>query len=197
VSLKDWKSLVWQEDEKEPAKPQPVIQKTGNPNVDYQIQREASVIPQAPNPSYDLLLAKTNFDSTDVGVTFHKYYDRLTRIKDEQQRVATALDLAANDGVDRQRVIQAFQQIEARLKSEIQEFNATTDHMREETMVKKGAQVRDNESKIAELQRWNEDLRKEVETAKQKIGKVKGDFDAAVQRRISELHAQKQSFTGE
>lgn len=192
MSLKDIKDALWTSDDRTPPPvPQPPV---SAPLVTA--PRPAQPVSTAANPAYDALLAKTNFDTTDVGVIYHKYYDRLSRITDEKQRVSTALDLAMADGVDISKITAAFDQLEKRLQSETDAFNNLCDVRMKETYFDPKQQADDLAGKIAELENQEKEIRAQLQPAVDRINFAKDRFQQAWVRRRDELKSQRDAFTG-
>lgn len=152
--------------------------------------------PSIANPAYDTLAARTRFEDTDAGKAYQKYYAKLTRITDEHQRRATAIDLAANDGVDAAKLVAAFDQLDTQLQAEADKFNAGCDaHMRDDYQKPKN-RVDEITAQIDRLQQEKAGIMATLQPALDKVTTVKAQFQSAWGRRSTELKQQRSLFTG-
>lgn len=147
-------------------------------------------------PIYGRLLDRTRFEDTDAGKVYAKYYAKLSRITDEGQRRATAIDLAASENVDRAAIVAAFDGLASRLQDESTNFSQASQARLQKECLDPGKRVAEIESQIAQLQQEKAKLEASIQPATDAIRAVEAQFDAAWKRRKQELDAEKASFIG-
>lgn len=192
MSLRDLaqKAGLWEGEGEEPATPPPQSRTV------VVVAPSLAPDPSITNPAYDTLVAHTRFEATDAGKVFQKYYDKLTRITDEHQRRATAIDLASNDGVDAAKLTAAFDQLEAQLQGQTDIFNKAADERLQRVYTEPKARLDAITAQIDQLKQEQLALQASLQPAYDKVTTVKAQFQSAWQRRSAELKQQRSLFTG-
>ena len=83
---------------------------------------------------YQRILAKTNFDSTQIAATIHKYLDPLVAIPslDERTRFKTAVIQAkAQEGLTKEKILATFDGLKVALQNEQESFTASAQATKE------------------------------------------------------------------
>ena len=153
---------------------------------------------------YQRILAKTNFDSTQVAATIHKYLDPLAAIPslDERTRFKTAVIQAkAQEGLSQEKILATFDGLKVALQNEQESFSssATATKQREiDDRQKKVQEVTDaiaqKQKEIAQLQQRLSDMTTELVGAQGKIQRAESQFTIAVQRRALEIDQEKAKY---
>jgi hypothetical protein len=153
---------------------------------------------------YQRILAKTNFDSTQVAVTIHKYLDPLSAIPslDERTRFKTAVIQAkAQEGLSQEKILATFDGLKVALQNEQESFanSAAATKQREiDDRQKKVQEVTDaiaqKQREIAQLQQRLSDVTTELVGAQGKIQRAESQFAIAVQRRALEIDQEKAKY---
>lgn len=191
MSLKDLaaKAGLWENDgEAPPAAPLA-------PPAQEIVARPVLPADSAANPIYDTLVAHTSFEGTDVGKVYAKYYAKLTRITDDHQRRATAMDLASNEGVDTGKLSATFDQLDGQLQAETDRFNAACDARMKSDFEEPKRRADDIATQVDRLKQEEVALRSALQPALDAISRKKAQFQAAWERRSAELRQQRSLFT--
>jgi hypothetical protein len=153
---------------------------------------------------YQRILAKTNFDSTQVAVTIHKYLDPLSAIPslDERTRFKTAVIQAkAQEGLSQEKILATFDGLKVALQNEQESFSASaaaTKQREIDDRQKKVQEVTDaiaqKQKEIAQLQQRLSDVTTELVGAQGKIQRAESQFAIAVQRRALEIDQEKAKY---
>lgn len=153
---------------------------------------------------YQRILAKTNFDTTQVAVTIHKYLDPLSAIPslDERTRFKTAVIQAkAQEGLSQEKILATFDGLKVALQNEQESFanSAAATKQREiDDRQKKVQEVTDaiaqKQKEIAQLQQRLSDVTTELVGAQGKIQRAESQFAIAVQRRALEIDQEKAKY---
>ena len=153
---------------------------------------------------YQRVLAKTNFDATQVAVTIHKYLDPLSAIPslDERTRFKTAVIQAkAQEGLSQEKILATFDGLKVALQNEQESFanSAAATKQREiDDRQKKVQEVTDaiaqKQKEIAQLQQRLSDVTTELVGAQGKIQRAESQFAIAVQRRALEIDQEKAKY---
>jgi vacuolar-type H+-ATPase subunit I/STV1 len=153
---------------------------------------------------YERILAKTNFDATQVAATIHKYLDPLVAIPslDERTRFKTAVIQAkAQEGLTKEKILATFDGLKVALRNEQESFtdSAQATKEREITDRQKRVQETTNEiarkqSEIAQLQLQLAEMTNELLGAQSKIQHAESQFALAVQRRTAEIDQEKAKY---
>jgi predicted nucleic acid-binding Zn-ribbon protein len=153
---------------------------------------------------YQRILAKTNFDTTQVAATIHKYLDPLSAIPslDERTRFKTAVIQAkAQEGLSQEKILATFDGLKVALQNEQESFanSAAATKQREiDDRQKKVQEVTDaiaqKQKEIAQLQQRLSDVTTELVGAQGKIQRAESQFAIAVQRRALEIDQEKAKY---
>lgn len=153
---------------------------------------------------YQRILAKTNFDSTQIAGTIHKYLDPLVAIPslDERTRFKTAVIQAkAQEGLTHEKILATFDGLKVALQNEQESFTASAQSTREREIADRQKRVQDatdeiarKQSEIAQLQQRLTEMTSELLGAQSKIQRAESQFAAAVQRRAAEIDQEKAKY---
>jgi predicted nucleic acid-binding Zn-ribbon protein len=153
---------------------------------------------------YQRILAKTNFDTTQVAATIHKYLDPLSAIPslDERTRFKTAVIQAkAQEGLSQEKILATFDGLKVALQNEQESFAASaaaTKQREIDDRQKKVQEVTDaiaqKQKEIAQLQQRLSDVTTELVGAQGKIQRAESQFAIAVQRRALEIDQEKAKY---
>lgn len=153
---------------------------------------------------YQKILAKTNFDSTQVAATIHKYLDPLSAIPslDERTRFKTAVIQAkAQEGLTQEKILATFDGLKVALQNEQESFSASaaaTKQREIDDRQKKVQEVTDaiaqKQREIGQLQQRLSEMTAELAGAQGKIQHAESQFVAAAQRRAREIDQEKAKY---
>jgi predicted nucleic acid-binding Zn-ribbon protein len=153
---------------------------------------------------YQRILAKTNFDSTQIAATIHKYLDPLAAIPslDERTRFKTAVVQAkAQEGLTQEKILATFDGLKVALRNEQESFTASAEATREREIADRQKRVQEatdeiarKQSEIAQLQQHLTEMTSELLGAQSKIQHAESQFDAAVRRRAAEIDQEKARY---
>ena len=153
---------------------------------------------------YQRILAKTNFDSTQIAATIHKYLDPLAAIPtlDERTRFKSAVIQAkAQEGLTHEKILATFDGLKVALQNEQESFTASAQSTREREIADRQKRVQETtdeiarkQSEIAQLQQRLTEMTSELLGAQSKIQRAESQFAAAVQRRAAEIDQEKAKY---
>lgn len=153
---------------------------------------------------YQRILAKTNFESTQVAVVIHKYLDPLVAIPslDERTRFKTAVIQAkAQEGLTQEKILATFDGLKVALQNEQESFAALAQATRQRDIVDRQKHVQETsnaiaqkQKEIAELQQKLAAMTTELSGAQGKIQHAESQFAIAVQRRAAEIDREKAKY---
>jgi len=153
---------------------------------------------------YQRILAKTNFNATQVAATIHKYLDPLSSIAslDERTRFKTAVVQAkAQEGLSQEKILATFDGLKVALQNEQESFAASaaaTKQREIDDRQKKVQEVTDaiaqKQKEIAQLQQRLTDVTNELVGAQGKIQRAESQFTIAAQRRALEIDQEKAKY---
>jgi len=153
---------------------------------------------------YQRILAKTNFEATQVCATIHKYLDPLSAIPslDERTKFKTAVIQAkAQEGLSQEKILATFDGLKVALQTEQESFanSAAATKQREiDDRQKKVQDVTDaiaqKQKEIAQLQQRLSEVTTELVGAQGKIQRAESQFAIAVQRRALEIDQEKAKY---
>src|SRR5580692_1102953 len=153
---------------------------------------------------YQRILAKTNFNATQVAATIHKYLDPLSAITalDERTRFKTAVVQAkAQEGLTQEKILATFDGLKVALQNEQESFTASAQATREREIADRQKRVQEatdeiarKQSEIAQLQQHLTEMTGELLGAQSKIQRAESQFAAAVQRRAAEIDQEKAKY---
>ena len=197
--------------EEEPPKPEqhipapaaPVFSMPVNsPTVDgasspasYALPIDAGVVPDN-DAVYQTLLSKTDFESTPAAATIHKFLDPLKAIPDtvmpSNVKFKTAvIQATAQAGLTEDGILGTFDTLKAKLQQEHDAFGQKAQQFSAREVTGRQDQIQKITEQITELQQELARLSNELVDAQGKSTHAQSQFEAAVQRRASELEQQK------
>jgi hypothetical protein len=165
------------------------------PPVSYASPIESGVVPDN-DAVYQTLLAKTDFESTTTAGTIHKFLDPLKAIPDTVMptnvKFKTAvLQASAQAGLSEEGILGTFDSLQAKLQHEKDAFGDKAQLFTGKEITGRQDQIQKITDQITQLQQELARLSNELVDAQGKGAHAQSQFDAAVQRRSSELEQQK------
>ncbi|MGO9340190.1 MAG: hypothetical protein ACLPY1_22065 [Terracidiphilus sp.] len=162
---------------------------------------DAGVVPDS-DSVYQTLLTKTDFESTSAAATIHKFLDPLKAIPDTVMptnvKFKTAvLQASAQAGVTEDGILGTFDTLKAKLLQEKEAFGAKAQIFVAKEVKGRQDQIQKITEQITELQQELARLSNELVEAQGKSSRAQSQFDAAVQRRSSELEQQKALYASQ
>jgi hypothetical protein len=155
---------------------------------------------------YQRILAKTNFESTPVAATIHKYLDPLAAIPslDERTRFKTAVIQAkAQEGLTQEKILATFDGLKVALQNEQESFAASAQATRQREIADRQKRVQEatneitqKQKEIAQLQQQLSEMTAELAGAQSKIQRAESQFGVAAQRRAAEIDQEKAKYLG-
>jgi hypothetical protein len=161
----------------------------------------SSVVPD--EAVYQKILHQTDFDTTDVGKTVHKYYDALEGAGlDPNTQFKSALKQAAKlEGITPDKVLATFDSLKAALQAEGDRFSKICDTQSQREVVgrqTKLQQISDSiaqlQAQIADLQTQHTQISAELVDAHGSVANATTQFQLAATRRSQEIDQQKAQF---
>jgi len=153
---------------------------------------------------YQKILAKTNFESTQVAATIHKYLDPLSAIPslDERTRFKTAVVQAkAQEGLTQEKILATFDGLKVALQNEQESFASSAQSTRQREIDDRQKKVQDvtdaiaqKQKEISQLQQRLSDMTTELVGAQGKIQRAESQFAIAAQRRALEIDQEKAKY---
>jgi len=193
------------------AHPQPYTEATppaaapvvASPDVSY---HPASAPPMTEETEhvYQRIFAKTNFATTQVAATIHKYLDPLSAIPslDERTRFKTAVIQAkAQEGLSQEKILATFDGLKVALQNEQESFANSAAATKQREIDDRQKKVREvteaiaeKQKEIGQLQQRLSDVTTELVGAQGKIQRAESQFAIAVQRRALEIDQEKAKY---
>jgi len=153
---------------------------------------------------YQRILAKTNFDATQVAATIHKYLDPLSAIPslDERTKFKTAVIQAkAQEGLSQEKILATFDGLKVALHNEQESFAASAEATKQHEIADRQKKVQEitdaitqKQKEVAQLQQRLADLTTELVGAQGKIQRAESQFTIAAQRRALEIDQEKVKY---
>jgi len=153
---------------------------------------------------YQRILAKTNFEGTQVAATIHKYLDPLSAIPslDERTRFKTAVIQAkAQEGLSPEKILATFDGLKVALQNEQESFAASAESTKQREITDRQKKVQDvtdaiaqKQKEIAQLQQRLSEVTTELVGAQGKIQRAESQFTIAAQRRALEIDQEKAKY---
>ncbi len=153
---------------------------------------------------YQRILAKTNFDATQVAATIHKYLDPLSAIPslDERTKFKTAVIQAkAQEGLSQEKILATFDGLKVALHNEQESFAASAEATKQHEIADRQKKVQEitdaitqKQKEIAQLQQRLADVTTELVGAQGKIQRAESQFTIAAQRRALEIDQEKAKY---
>jgi hypothetical protein len=163
--------------------------------VSYALPIDAGVVPD--NDSvYQTLLTKTDFEGTPAAATIHKFLDPLKAIPDtvmpSNVKFKTAvIQATAQAGLTEDGILGTFDTLQAKLQQEKDAFGGKSQQFAAREVAGRQDQIQKITEQITELQQELARLSNELVDAQGKATHAQSQFEAAVQRRGSELEQQR------
>jgi hypothetical protein len=156
---------------------------------------DAGVVPDN-DAVYQTLLAKTDFEATPAAATIHKFLDPLKAIPDTVMptnvKFKTAVVQAtAQAGLTEDAILGTFDTLKAKLQQEKDAFSGKSQQFAAREVAGRQDQIQKISAQITQLQQELARLSNELVDAQGKATHAQSQFEAAVQRRDSELEQQK------
>jgi hypothetical protein len=160
---------------------------------------DAGVVPDN-GEVYQRLLAKTDFEGTDVAGIIRKFLEPLKVISDTVMpanvKFKTAvLQAKAQAGLSEDSILGTFDTLKAKLQQEQDAFNAKAQQYVENEVTGRQEHITQITAQITQLQQELGRLSGELVEAQGKSTHVQSQFMAAAQRRGSEIEEQKAHYT--
>lgn len=153
---------------------------------------------------YQRILAKTNFNSTQVAATIHKYLDPLSSIAalDERTRFKTAVVQAkAQEGLTQEKILATFDGLKVALQNEQESFAASAEATKQREIADRQKKVQEftdqitqKQREIAQMQQRLSEMTTELVAAQGKIQRAESQFTIAAQRRAVEIDQEKAKY---
>jgi len=153
---------------------------------------------------YRRILAATNFDTTEVAATIHKYLDPLSAIAslDDRTRFKTAVVQAkAQEGLSAEKILGTFEGLKVALANEQKSFAAAEQDTEQDEIVGRQKKVKEISDTIAQKQKEIVTLQERLATvtneltaAQAKVQHAQAQFAIAAQRRALELDQEKAKY---
>jgi hypothetical protein len=166
--------------------------------VPYALPIDAGVVPDN-DAVYQTLLAKTDFEATPAAATIHKFLDPLKAIPDTVMptnvKFKTAVvQASAQAGLTEDAILGTFDTLKARLQQEKDAFNGKSQQFAAREVAGRQDQIQKISAQITQLQQELARLSNELVDAQGKATHAQSQFEAAVQRRGSELEQQRATY---
>ena len=145
---------------------------------------------------YQKLLGKTDFDKTDVAVAIQKFAAPLEGIiTDGQLRFRTAVAQAqAQAGITADAILAVFDQLKDKLTEGEDGFRRSEAAFKDHEIDARSKRLDVIQQQIAALQDEQTKTANELAEAQAKAARVSSGFNSALQRRTSEIDAQKAKY---
>jgi hypothetical protein len=148
---------------------------------------------------YQRLLAKTDFETSDVAATIHKFLDPLQAIADTVMppnvKFKTAVVQAkAQAGLTEEGILTAFDKLKSQLQQEQDAFVSKAQQFVAREVSGRQDKINQITSQIAELQQELAELSGQLVEAQGKSSHAQSQFAAAIQRRGIEIEQQKEQY---
>lgn len=148
---------------------------------------------------YKRLLAKTDFEGSDVAATIHKFLDPLKVIPDSVMppnvKFKTAvLQASAQAGLTEAGILSAFDRLKGVLQQEQDVFEEKARQFENAEVASRQDRIAQVTSQVSQLQQELAKLSGELVEAQGKATRAQSQFAAAVQRRSIEIEQQKSQY---
>jgi len=148
------------------------------------------------NAVYQTLLSKTDFEGSPAAATIHKFLDPLKVIPDSVMpsniKFKTAvIQATAQAGLTEDGILGTFDALKTKLQQEKDAFAGKSQQFAAREVAGRQDQIRKISDQITGLQQELARLSNELVDAQGKAAHAQGQFEAAVQRRASELEQQR------
>jgi len=168
------------------------------PPVAFTPPIDAGVVPDN-DEAYRKLLSKTDFESTAVASTIHKFLEPLKAIPDAVMspniKFKTAvLQAKAQAGLTEDGILAAFDTLTATLQQEKDAFETKAQQFASSQITGRQDRIGQISAQITQLQQELAKLSGELAEAQGKSAYARSQFAAAAQRRASEIEQQKAQY---
>jgi hypothetical protein len=145
---------------------------------------------------YRRILAKTDFDSTDVGTNVQKFLQPLANLPmDAALKFKTAVAQAkAQNGLTEEKILAAFDNLKASLRREQDAFTAKAAQFSAAEITGRQNRITEISAQITKLQQELGQLSGELVEAQGRAAHAQGQFSAALERRSTEIEQQKAQY---
>ncbi len=209
--LETLKEVAFEDEPAPPAKPTPAPAAPAfsgfapaPPNVtasspaSFALPIDAGVVPDS-DAVYQALLSRTDFESTPTAATIHKFLDPLKAIPDSVMpsnvKFKTAvIQATAQAGLTQDGILSTFDTLTAKLQQEKDSFSGKSQQFAAREVAGRQDQIQKITEQITQLQQQLAQLSNELVDAQGKATHAQSQFEAAVQRRASELEQQKELY---
>jgi hypothetical protein len=163
--------------------------------VSFSAPIDAGVVPDT-DAVYKTLLAKTDFEATSTAGTIHKFLDPLKAIPDSVMpsniKFRTAvIQATAQAGLTEDGILGTFDTLRTKLQQERDAFAGKSQQFATREVAGRQDQIQKVSQQIMDLQQELARLSNELVDAQGKASHAQSQFEAAAQRRASELEQQK------
>lgn len=203
-------AIIEDDDPKAEAKPESHAETTAapesvpNPAAPPPHIADAQPMSEEVEHCYQRILAKTNFNATQVAATIHKYLDPLSAIPslDERMRFKTAVVQAkAQEGLTQEKILATFDGLKVALQNEQESFQASAQATRQREIDDRQRKVQEITDQIAQKQREIGQMQQRLSEmttdlvgAQGKIQRAESQFTIAAQRRAVEIDQEKAKY---
>lgn len=203
-------AIIEDDDPKAEAKPESHAETTAapasvpNPAAPPPHIADAQPMSEEVEHCYQRILAKTNFNATQVAATIHKYLDPLSAIPslDERMRFKTAIVQAkAQEGLTQEKILATFDGLKVALQNEQESFQASAQATRQREIDDRQKKVQEITDQIAQKQREIGQMQQRLSEmttdlvgAQGKIQRAESQFTIAAQRRAVEIDQEKAKY---
>jgi uncharacterized protein YlxW (UPF0749 family) len=154
------------------------------------------IAPPDDGSAYQRLLAKTDFDQTEIAGTIHKFADPLTAvITDAGMRFKVAVTQAgAQAGITKDQILGVFDTLKNTLATEQTNFAAKAQQFESEHITARQNRLTEIQAQIQQLQAEMTQVATDLATDQGKAAQAQGAFTTALQRRSNEIDQQKAQY---
>lgn len=187
-----------------PAQPAPVAASADSAASYQPINTSTQPMSEETEHVYQRILAKTDFNATQVAQVIHKYLDPLSQIAalDERTRFKTAVVQAkAQEGLTQEKILATFDGLKVALQNEQESFSASAAATKQREIDDRQKKVQEVTDAIAQKQREISQLQQRLSEyttdlvgAQGKIQRAESQFAIAVQRRALEIDQEKAKY---
>ena len=145
---------------------------------------------------YRRILAKTDFDATEIGTTIQKFLQPLANLPmDSALKFKTAVAQAkAINGLTDDKILATFDDLKVALHKEQDAFSIKAQQFSQREISGRSARIGEITAQINQLQQELGQLSTELVDAQGKAAHAQGQFTAALERRGSEIEQQKAQY---
>jgi len=145
---------------------------------------------------YNRILAKTDFNGTDIGATIQKYLAPLASLPmDASLKFKTAVAQAkAQNSITEDGILATFDGLKSALAKEQDSFAAKAKQYSDREIEGRSAKISAITAQINQLQQELGQLSTELVEAQGRAARAQGQFTAAIERRSVEIDQQKAQF---